>query len=100
VHAFFISFNGECLFHFIHSAFFVHFHLHPYLMQPLKIAVAQFCGSQSVAINLAKCVGLIAKASQQAAKVIFAFHPAASRVANFKTAPLFISIPPSSLLLY
>ncbi|GJJ73201.1 deaminated glutathione amidase [Entomortierella parvispora] len=50
-------------------------------MQPLKIAVAQFCGGQSVATNLAKCVSLIATASQQAAKVVF-FPEASDFIGN------------------
>ncbi|KAG0047066.1 Carbon-nitrogen hydrolase [Gryganskiella cystojenkinii] len=40
-------------------------------MQPMRIAVAQFCGGQSVTANLTKCIGLIAKASQEAAKSPF-----------------------------
>ncbi|ORZ23726.1 carbon-nitrogen hydrolase [Lobosporangium transversale] len=40
-------------------------------MQIVKIAVAQFCGGQSVSTNLNTCLRLMSQASEQAAKMIF-----------------------------
>ncbi|KAF9350861.1 8-oxoguanine glycosylase ogg1 [Mortierella sp. AD094] len=37
----------------------------------VKIAVAQFCGGQSVSANLSTCIRLMGQASKQAAKMIF-----------------------------
>ncbi|KAF9961605.1 Nitrilase [Mortierella alpina] len=50
-------------------------------MEPLKIAVAQFCGGPSVTANLATCIHLMGQASSQAAKMIF-FPEASDFIGN------------------
>ncbi|KAF9436538.1 Carbon-nitrogen hydrolase [Entomortierella beljakovae] len=50
-------------------------------LSTVKIAVAQFCGGQSVSSNLAACIRLMGQASKQAAKVIF-FPEASDFIGN------------------
>ncbi|KAG0201159.1 8-oxoguanine glycosylase ogg1 [Mortierella sp. GBA30] len=64
-------------------------------MQPLKIAVAQFCGGQSVAANLATCIRLMGQASKQAAKMIF-FPEASDFIGNATEEALTLSHPLAS----
>ncbi|KAF9198973.1 8-oxoguanine glycosylase ogg1 [Haplosporangium sp. Z 27] len=62
------------------------------VMQQVKIAVAQFCGGQSVSANLATCIRLMGQASKQAAKMIF-FPEASDFIGNPSDEALTLSYP-------
>ncbi|KAG0332080.1 Carbon-nitrogen hydrolase [Podila horticola] len=57
-----------------------------------KIAVAQFCAGQSVATNLATCIGLMSQACKESAKMIF-FPEASDFIANPSEEALALSHP-------
>ncbi|KAF9116361.1 Carbon-nitrogen hydrolase [Mortierella sp. AM989] len=61
----------------------------------VKIAVAQFCGGQSVPTNLATCIRLMGQASKQAAKMIF-FPEASDFIGNPSSEALTLSHPLNS----